>query len=58
VFGPDEPFSCGLGSFVHDALQHARDSSALSLTDGEIGPVFGITYARELHERTAEALAG
>jgi GH15 family glucan-1,4-alpha-glucosidase len=35
-----------------------RYLSTLSLTDGEIGPVFGITYERELHERTAEALAG
>jgi GH15 family glucan-1,4-alpha-glucosidase len=26
--------------------------------DAEIGPVFGITFERELHERTADALAG
>ncbi|GAP65067.1 glycoside hydrolase-like protein [Mizugakiibacter sediminis] len=30
----------------------------LAAADGELGPVYGITYARELHERDAPDLAG
>lgn len=38
--------------------EYLRYLSTLSLDEEEIGPVFGITYERELHESTAEALRG
>jgi GH15 family glucan-1,4-alpha-glucosidase len=38
--------------------EYLRYLATLALADDEVGPVFGITFERELHERTAEALAG
>jgi GH15 family glucan-1,4-alpha-glucosidase len=38
--------------------EYLRYLSTLAMSDAEIGPVFGITFERELHERFAEGLGG
>jgi len=38
--------------------EYLRYLATLAVDDGEIGPVFGITFERELHESHAEALKG
>lgn len=38
--------------------EYLRYLSTLALADDVVGPVFGITFERELHESVAEALAG